>query len=41
MQFHNPKVNLGSAAPGKEYELLTVDQKRVAKMREIANQLSG
>jgi copper homeostasis protein len=37
MQFRNPRVSLGGADAEKEYELMMVDQKQVAKMREIAN----
>jgi copper homeostasis protein len=40
MQFRNPKVSL-SAAQEKEYELMMVDQKQVAKMREIADECSA
>jgi copper homeostasis protein len=38
MLFRNPSVSLGSA-PEKEYEVLTIDPKRIEKMREIARQL--
>ena len=37
MRFRNSKVNLGST-PEKEYELLTIDPKRIERMREIARQ---
>jgi copper homeostasis protein len=40
MLFSNPNVSLGSS-PEKEYELLTINQNRIKKMREIANQLSS
>ena len=38
MKFRNPNVTLSAAAPEKEYDLLTVDQKQIARMREIADQ---
>lgn len=38
MLFRNSKVSLGSA-PEREYELLTIDQKRIERMQEIARQL--
>lgn len=38
MQYRNPKVSLGGTGED-EYQILTVDQKRVARMREIADRL--
>jgi copper homeostasis protein len=40
MLFLNPKVSLGGA-PEKEYEMLTIDQNRIERMREIAKQFGA
>jgi copper homeostasis protein len=40
MKYRNPKVSLGGTGED-EYQLLTVDQQRVARMREIADRLSA
>jgi hypothetical protein len=39
MQYRNPNVKLG-APDVDEYQHLTVDPEQVARMREIARQLS-
>lgn len=40
MQYRNPKVSLGGTGED-EYQLLTVDPKRVARMREIADRIAA
>ena len=39
MEYRNPKVSLGGTGED-EYQLLTVDPKRVARMREIADRIA-
>jgi copper homeostasis protein len=40
MEYRNPKVSLGGTGED-EYQLLTVDPKRVARMREIADRIAA
>jgi hypothetical protein len=39
MNFQNSKLSMGDGTTCDEYQLLTVDQDRIRKMRQLADQL--